>query len=109
MESLDKFSAIPIIESGIKTGMTIYNRVKRTNRLVNWGFETSENVAFSVIESVRPAVKFIEGPLERVDKIGMKVLECVEGESVNFSSSLYPVQFFFVQQKKSRTFIFRLK
>lgn len=82
MDSLDKFSAIPLVESGINAGMTIYNRVKRSNRLVYWGFETSENVAFSMIESVRPAVKFIEGPLERVDRLGMKVLECVEGESV---------------------------
>lgn len=109
MESLDKFSAIPIVESGIKTGMTIYNRVKRTNRLVNWGFETSENVAFSMIESVRPAVRFIEGPLERVDRLGMKVLECVEGESELLMSVLHPVQFIFVAQRKFRIFIFRRK
>lgn len=109
MESLDKFSAIPLVESGIKTGMTIYNRVKRTNRLVYWGFETSENVAFSMIESVRPGFKFIEGPLERVDRIGMKVLECVEGESVHVRVLLHPVQLIFVAQRKFRIFIFHRK
>lgn len=80
MESFEKFSSIPLIESGLNTSRMIYNRVKSTNRLFGWGLETSENVANSMLESVRPAVKFIEGPLEAIDKIGMKVLERVEGK-----------------------------
>jgi perilipin-2 len=83
METLEKFSSIPLVESGLKTGLRVYNRVKRTNRLVHWGLETSENVALSMIESIRPAVKFIEGPLESIDKLGLKVLECVEEKMPN--------------------------
>lgn len=83
MESIEKFSSIPIIESGINTGISIYNRIKRINRLVYWGFETSENVAMSVIESIRPAVRFIEGPLERIDKVGLMVLERFEERMPN--------------------------
>lgn len=63
---------------GLKTGMTIYNRVKNTNRIVHWGLETSENMASSVMESFRPAVKLIEGPLEKIDKLGLGILEKVE-------------------------------
>lgn len=82
METIEKFSSIPLVESGIKQSLTIYNRVKKTNRLVNWSFETSENVACSVLDSFRPAVKLIEGPLERLDKLGLKVLERFEGECI---------------------------
>lgn len=83
METIEKFSSIPIVESGIKTGMNIYNRVKKYNRLLNWGLETSENVALSMIESIRPAVKFIEGPLEKIDQFGMKVLDMAEEKVPN--------------------------
>ena len=78
METIEKFSSIPIVESGLNTGLRVYNRVKRTNRLVNWTFETSENVALSMIESVRPAVKLISGPLETIDKLGLSILESFE-------------------------------
>jgi perilipin-2 len=80
METIEKFSSIPLVESGVKTGLTIYNRVKKSNRLIHWSLETSESVAFSMLESVWPMVRFIEGPLEKIDKLGLKVLECVEGE-----------------------------
>jgi perilipin-2 len=83
METIDKFSSIPLIESGLNTGLRVYNRVKRTNRLVCWGLETSENAALSMFESIRPAVRFIEGPLETIDKLGLKVLDCVEEQMPN--------------------------
>lgn len=94
METIEKFSSIPLVESGLKTGMTIYNRVKKTNRLMYWGLETSENVAFSMFESIRPAMKFIEGPLEKIDKIGLKVLERVEGELRYVLESTKPPKFY---------------
>lgn len=83
METIEKFSSIPLVESGLNTGLKIYNRVKRTNRLVFWGLETSENVAMSVFESILPAVKILEGPLETIDKLGLKVLERVEEKIPN--------------------------
>lgn len=83
MESIEKFTSIPVVESCIGTGMNIYNRVKRTNSLIFWGLETSENVAMSMIESVRPAIRLLEGPLEAIDKLGLKVLEQVEEKVPN--------------------------
>lgn len=83
LETLEKFNSIPIVDMGLKTGMTIYNRVKNTNRLVHWGLETSENMASSVMESFRPAVKLIEGPLEKIDKLGLGILEKVEEKLPN--------------------------
>lgn len=87
METIEKFSSIPLIESGFNAGLTVYYRVKNTNRLLNWGLETSENVALSMIESIRPAIKLIEGPLETIDKLGLKVLEHVEGETSDYFRS----------------------
>jgi perilipin-2 len=83
METIEKFSSIPLIESGINTGLKVYNRVKRTNRILYWSLETSENVALSMIESIRPALEIMQGPLETIDKLGLKVLECVEEKMPN--------------------------
>lgn len=97
METLDKFSSIPIVESGINSGMRIYNRVKRTNRLVYWGLDTSENVAFSMIESLRPAISFLNGPLETLDSIGLKFLEHFEGEC-RFENAPHQLSVSFVEK-----------
>lgn len=83
METIEKFSSIPIVESGLQTTMMIYNRVKKTNRLMLWGFEKSEAIVSSVLESLHPAIRFIEGPLEKIDRVGLKVLDLVEEKVPN--------------------------
>lgn len=91
METLEKFNSIPIVDMSLKKTLTIYNRVKKTNFLVQWGLETSENVALSVIESFRPAVKLVEGPLEKIDKLGLGILEKIEGEFLVHLKILIPL------------------
>lgn len=106
METLEKFNSIPIVDMGLKKGLTIYNRVKSTNRLVTWGLETSENMALSVIESIRPVARIVEGPLERIDKLGLGILEKIEGRTQftwQFVVSLYSSLF---SQKKCPIFIY---
>lgn len=78
MESLSRFRSIPLIETSINSGLKVYNRVKKSNSLIEWTLDTSENTAIAVIESFRPAVRIIEGPLQKVDQIGLKVLDMVE-------------------------------
>lgn len=45
---------------------------------MNWSFETAEGVLFAAVDSVRPAVKIIEGPLHRIDQILCSSLDVVE-------------------------------
>lgn len=78
MESVNRLSSIPIIESGIRQAETAYNKVKLNNRLFNWYFETAENTIFAAIESIQPAVKLFELPLKRVDAVLCKSLDVIE-------------------------------
>jgi len=78
LESISRFSSIPIVESSIKTGVGIYQRVKYTNSLITWTLDTSEHTALAVMDSLRPAVRIIQGPLQKIDEIGMAVLDMVE-------------------------------
>ncbi|XP_058128897.1 lipid storage droplets surface-binding protein 1 isoform X2 [Anopheles coustani] len=78
MESLSRFSSIPMVETGIKTAGTVYKRVKTSNGLLTWGFETAESITYALLDSLRPATKMIEGPLHQLDSIMCKSLDLVE-------------------------------
>ncbi|XP_050069698.1 lipid storage droplets surface-binding protein 1 isoform X5 [Anopheles maculipalpis] len=78
MESLSRFSSIPVVETGIKTAGNVYERVKTSNGLLTWGFETAESLTYALIDSLRPATKMIQGPLHQLDSIMCKSLDLVE-------------------------------
>ncbi|XP_035894828.1 lipid storage droplets surface-binding protein 1 isoform X4 [Anopheles stephensi] len=78
MESLSRFSSIPVVETGIKTAGSVYERVKTSNGLLTWGFETAESITYALIDSLRPATKMIQGPLHQLDSIMCKSLDLVE-------------------------------
>uniref|UniRef100_A0AAG5CXT5 Lipid storage droplets surface-binding protein 1 n=1 Tax=Anopheles atroparvus TaxID=41427 RepID=A0AAG5CXT5_ANOAO len=78
MESLSRFSSIPMVETGLKTAGTVYKRVKTSNGLLTWGFETAESITYALLDSLRPATRMIEGPLHQLDNIMCKSLDLVE-------------------------------
>ncbi|XP_055551578.1 lipid storage droplets surface-binding protein 1 isoform X4 [Wyeomyia smithii] len=78
MESISRFGSIPVVETGIKTAGTVYHRVKSSNGLFNWGFETAEALAYALMDSLRPAAKLIEGPLHQLDNFMCMSLDFVE-------------------------------
>jgi perilipin-2 len=85
MESFDKFTSIPIVESSIRAGHGVYNRFKNSNRLINWSLNISENVTFALIEALKPALNIVEGPLNKIDNFGVKILESVESVVPNIN------------------------
>ncbi|XP_055628305.1 lipid storage droplets surface-binding protein 1 isoform X2 [Toxorhynchites rutilus septentrionalis] len=78
MESVVRFGNIPVVETGLKTAGTVYQKVKTSNGLFNWSLETAETVTYALIESLRPAARLIEGPLHRIDSLMCKSLDFVE-------------------------------
>lgn len=78
MESISRFGSIPVVETGIKTAGKVYQKVKTSNGLFNWGFETAELVTYALVDSLRPAAKLIEGPLHQLDNFMCKSLSFVE-------------------------------
>lgn len=78
MESISRFGSIPVVETGIKTAGKVYQKVKTSNGLFNWGFETAESITYAMVDSLRPAAKLIEGPLHQLDSFMCKSLSFVE-------------------------------
>lgn len=78
MESISRFGSIPVVETGLKTAGTVYQKVKTSNGLFNWGFDTAESVTYALVDSLRPAAKLIEGPLHQLDSFMCKSLDFVE-------------------------------
>lgn len=46
--------------------------------MFTWSFNTAEGVLCAAVETVRPAVKIIEGPLQRIDQMLCNSLDIVE-------------------------------
>ncbi|XP_031617286.1 lipid storage droplets surface-binding protein 1 isoform X2 [Contarinia nasturtii] len=78
MEALVRIANIPLVETGVKTAGKVYYNLKQRNGLLTWSFNTAEGVIFAAVETVRPAVKIIEGPLHRIDQILCNSLDIVE-------------------------------
>lgn len=58
--------------------MNISKYLQQRNGWFSWSFNTAEGVLFAAVDTVRPAVKIIEGPLNRIDKILCNSLDIVE-------------------------------
>nr|XP_022919525.1 lipid storage droplets surface-binding protein 1-like isoform X1 [Onthophagus taurus]XP_022919526.1 lipid storage droplets surface-binding protein 1-like isoform X2 [Onthophagus taurus] len=78
LESVERITQFPIVESGWKYAENIYKRIKNSNNLFQWTLDTAENSIYGFIDSASPAVFFIEGPLSTVDKVLCKSLDIVE-------------------------------
>ncbi|XP_046805503.1 lipid storage droplets surface-binding protein 1 isoform X1 [Lucilia cuprina] len=78
LETIDRIGSIPLIETSLKQVENLYAKVKNSNRLFNWYFETAEYTILSAYESVQPAVKLFEAPLKRLDSVMCKSLDILE-------------------------------
>lgn len=78
MDSVVRIGGIPIIETGIKSAENMYSRVKNSNRLFNWYFETTESAVYAAIETARPLINLMEGPIVKIDQIMCKSLDVIE-------------------------------
>lgn len=78
LETIDRIGSIPLVETSLKHVESLYGKVKNSNRLLNWYFETAEYTIFSAYESVKPAVKLFEVPLKRLDNVMCKSLDILE-------------------------------
>jgi hypothetical protein len=85
MESLEKFASIPVVESSVKAGLIVYNRVKNSNRLLHWSLSVSENLTYAIIESIKPAMTVVQGPLHTIDSYGVRLLDSVESVVPNIN------------------------
>ncbi|KAG5873954.1 hypothetical protein JTB14_001602 [Gonioctena quinquepunctata] len=84
MESINRISKFPVIESTIETATSIYGKVKDYNSVTNWTLSTAESTVNMAVEVGKPiatpVIKNLEGPIKKVDNVLCTGLDYVESK-----------------------------
>ncbi|CAH3930144.1 unnamed protein product [Pieris brassicae] len=78
LESLERVSHIPIVESGIGVTEKIYSRIRESNALIRWYFTLGEKSLGIGVQLALPAVQLLETPIHQLDRFLCKSLDVVE-------------------------------
>lgn len=77
-ESVARITSLPIFESSIHIAGNVYDKIKRSNSLMNWSLDTAEqSVAFATATAI-PAMLVLNGPLITLDNIICRGIDIVE-------------------------------
>jgi len=82
LESVNRISKIPVVETTVETGKNIYEKVKDYNSATNWTISTAENTVSKAVEIgtpyVAPVIQSLQGPIKKVDELICSGLDYVE-------------------------------
>ncbi|VEN44239.1 unnamed protein product [Callosobruchus maculatus] len=78
LESVNRITNLPIVETGLGYAENVYNRIKKSNNLLNWTLVQAEHSAQSVLEVATPVIVLFNGPISTIDKLVCKSLDVVE-------------------------------
>ncbi|XP_966587.1 lipid storage droplets surface-binding protein 1 [Tribolium castaneum] len=78
LESVNRITTLPIVESGWNFAEGIYHRIKKSNNLVYWTLQQAESSLQTCVETALPTIALFETPISSIDKILCKGLDVVE-------------------------------
>lgn len=82
VESVNRISKLPVVESTISTASSIYSRVKDFNGLTQWTLGTAESTVSKAVEIGKPyavpVVTKLDGPIKKLDSLVCSGLDYVE-------------------------------
>nr|CAI5818238.1 unnamed protein product [Callosobruchus analis] len=78
LESVNRITNLPIVETGLGYAENVYNRIKKSNNLLNWTLVQAEHSAQSVLEVATPVIVLFNRPISTIDKLVCKSLDVVE-------------------------------
>ncbi|KAJ8974154.1 hypothetical protein NQ317_003204 [Molorchus minor] len=78
LESLQRITNLPIVESGWFHAGNFYKRIKTSNRLIQWTLGQAEYSIQSVVDVATPAISIFKGPITSIDQLICKSLDIVE-------------------------------
>ncbi|XP_076238399.1 lipid storage droplet-1 isoform X2 [Calliopsis andreniformis] len=78
LESVAKISSIPIVGNSIHIAENVYDRIKRSNSLMNWSLCTAEQSLAIAGASAKPAIHALNGPITTIDHLLCKGINIVE-------------------------------
>ncbi|XP_076682442.1 lipid storage droplet-1 isoform X2 [Andrena cerasifolii] len=77
-ESVARISSLPIVENSINIAGNVYDRIKRSNSLMNWSLGTAEQSLAIATASAKPAICVLNGPITTIDHLLCKGIDIVE-------------------------------
>ena len=77
-ESVARISSLPIVENSINMAGNVYDRIKRSNSLMNWSLGTAEQSLAIATASAKPAIHVLNGPITTIDHLLCKGIDIVE-------------------------------
>ncbi|CAH1955212.1 unnamed protein product [Acanthoscelides obtectus] len=84
MESVNRISKLPVVESTIQTATSLYEKVKDYNTVTHWTLSTAESTVQKAVEVGKPiatpVIKNLEGPIKKVDGVFCTGLDYVENK-----------------------------
>ncbi|KAJ8911045.1 hypothetical protein NQ315_004691 [Exocentrus adspersus] len=84
MESVNRISKLPMVESTIQTTTSMYEKVKDYNSVTNWTLSTAESTVSKAVEVSKPIttpmIRNLEGPIKKVDEVLCSGLDYVENK-----------------------------
>lgn len=78
IQVINRARKIPSVNYLWDKSTEVYGRLKETNVLVHWAFNTVENVFNTMIEKSLPITKLIEKPINTIDKTLCQGLDYIE-------------------------------
>lgn len=78
IQVINRARKIPSVNYLWDKSTEVYGRLKETNILVHWAFNTVENVFNTMIEKSLPIAKLIEKPINTIDKTLCQGLDYIE-------------------------------
>lgn len=82
VESVNRITKLPVVESTISTASSIYSRVKEFNGLTQWTLGTAESTMSKAVEIGKPyaapVVTKFDGPIKKMDSLVCSGLDYLE-------------------------------
>ncbi|XP_026669812.1 lipid storage droplets surface-binding protein 1 isoform X2 [Ceratina calcarata] len=80
LESVARITSLPIVEHSMHIAGNVYDKLKKSNSLMNWSLCTAEQ-SFAIATaklSTRPVVYVLNGPIMTIDQLLCKGIDIVE-------------------------------
>ncbi|XP_063930767.1 lipid storage droplets surface-binding protein 1-like isoform X2 [Zophobas morio] len=78
LESVNRITTLPIVESGWHIAGNMYNKIKNSNNLVYWTLQQAESSIQAAVDTALPTIALFQAPISSIDKVLCKSLDIVE-------------------------------
>ncbi|GAB0094410.1 Lipid storage droplets surface-binding protein 2 [Sergentomyia squamirostris] len=78
LESFDRMMKLPVVEAAWNQSQDVYGKVKGSNAMFNWAFNTAEDALRGAIHITAPLVQRLDRPIHLVDQTLVRGIDKLE-------------------------------